>query len=389
MKHSAINNILNKKLPTKKVFVRKPDGELVDVGDVLVIYLEELDYCKSLQKYTTFDHLVLLDNYDEGMGKFFVDVVNNMYFDLKLNETALIYFYKIHDDYGLPEEVFNCFSLIENHELNAFTILVALAKADFFESDNIIHLRKVVKEWLDQNFVFDIITYESIALPKVRNVLCHVLKTFNFENPEIEVLEDLVKLICELDKQTDSNLSEKCINDLMACIQWHNITNDEKVNNIFETLKTCPNFKMTKTITDGLKKRKNLADAYDKCGHKEFKYRSEFLFRKRFSNVKTFDSSLIGFNSWLMYSSTVIPEVIRFYARIIPNMKFDGMKSIVLRTSDNVTVNMCVKYEFAGKMETDEKLWTFNGNKKLFINLPVEADKIELVFSRIVANDGV
>lgn len=384
-----------------------PDEKKVYVGDVPAIYINKLSYWSGKQNYessnlykssnlcdsSNLDEIILLPTYTKELGEFFVYVINNMYCNLELSAKQLIWFCKIHDEYGLPSEIFKVFSEIDFTQVKAFEILIELTRITYegilFPSKNIEKIEKDAKKWLSENFDDVMITYDALALAKVRTFMCHLLKTFNFGCvTEADILKSLVKVICECDKQTTIPLSEKCINDLMACIQWHNVPIDV-VNEVILLLSACPNFKLNNTITNGIKKREILSEKYNKKEKKKFKYEKGFYLRDCYSNIKHVHA---GCNSINLYATTIEPTEVVLTIGVFPNKRDDDTKTIIIYKQDGgLYINVTVEYEHAGKLLTGNTKWVFKGNNKLFINIPVEVDNktIKIIFSEVVCMEKI
>lgn len=385
-------DIIQKLIRDKSKLVKIYTPDKVYVGDAPIMYVKNIGYWAGKKNYksSNIDELILLPTYSTVMGEFFVFVMNNMYYNLTLDARTLIWFYKIHDEYGLPAEIFKVFGEINFAQIKALDILAELAKISYegilFQSDNIIALERNVKEWLNENFDMDIINHNALVLGKVRTFICHLLKTFNFGHIiEADILKSLVNVICTCDKQTDSPLTEKCINDLLACVQWHNVSKDI-VGEVIELLTACPNFKLNNTITNGIKKRENLAEKYDKKEKKKFKYEKGFCLRDCFSNIKYVHS---GYGQATLYTTTIDPVVINLVVGIFPNNRDDNTKSIVIRNKEEdlaLQINITVEYQSAEQLVEGSRRWVFNGFNKLFINIPNDVDNktIKIIFNEVV-----
>ena len=357
-----------------------------EVGKVPTILLTQLKWYKAQKNFNSkpLEHIILLDSYDKELGEFFVYTINSMYFYIKLDDKTIVWFYKIHDEYGLPEHTFKRFCKMRYaphyNENNPINTLVEITKLDndrkLFMSEILKELELRAKTKPSSWFWFDMITKESLEFTRTRTFICYLLKIFNFRLNENEILENLVSVIT---KYTD--LTEKCLNDLLACINWWNVTK-ECFDTQTKLLESCENFKITKTMLKGIQTRENLVNDYSIVEKNIFQFNQK-LHKFPMRNHSSYTRN-INFDEFLdniyVYTTTINPKLIEFEIEV---KKQPSCTRVIIKNKHDLFLKIIAKYTHNDKIIEKKMLYYKKDYNNRRIDLPLSVDSIELIFNKV------
>lgn len=386
------------------------------IGSIPELYLSELAWynaSRSVSSHTK-PSVILLPTYTKLQGEFFIYVMKNMYFHLDFTPQTLVWFYKINDELGLPSEIFQKYKDMrvkinpfgnakameqEEHILiehsNVFDILAEIYTMcnnnTMLLTPDVIALETKTKTWMTEHFKISLITSNSVCVAKTRNFICHLLKTLQTSEDEDEILGKIIDKLEGFDHELpdEEHLTEKCLNDVLACVHWCNVTQEFATIAIDRLTNSCPNFKLNNTIINNLKKRQILVNKYDKQNKLTFKYNpkihSTFPVRPFYDYSKT----IVGSEKQeiYVYSTMVNPSVVKFEVKIGPSTKQPGTKFITIVDTYSECPHVKLTITYVQHEITTEltKKWKFH-NKLFFINIPenIDEDTVRIIFNEVI-----
>lgn len=354
-------------------------NETQPIGSIPIIYTKCLNIDRANSHFQKESIITLLPSYNSTLANFFIYLLTNMYFGLELTTQQLVWVYKIDDEYGLPKEIMqqihnmihsytnsSIIDIKDNNKINikgnAFDTLCEIVNLcntmKMSYTPNIVLLEDMIKKIITENMNIHNITLDSITHQKTRKFICKMLKNCWFINDmmdEYNFLKMLIEILTSFN--TIKTLTKICIDDILACIYWQNISQDN-LNETLLQLTLLPNFSMNNRITKGVNTRAKLVLQCDPSTI-SFYHNNTTKFPTRCIHDYCKKIDVNATRTYIVYTTTINPKIIKFNITLskhenIPNginiTYLDGIPLNILVTinynSENGNVKIVKKWQY-------------------------------------------
>ncbi|ARF09940.1 hypothetical protein Indivirus_6_6 [Indivirus ILV1] len=357
------------------VDIKTSDGKLVgSLPETLCLMFEYYSAMQSssfLESKSDTKVMTMHPDFTEEQCYFFVEVIPKILIGkLDFSIKKIIWLFKFFDILLINDNVGNmCLSNIPINYNNSMAFL-SQAVEECSGKNQGKYLGQILNI-ASKNLILDIVNLPGSLLtyPLGRNSVVKLLKDNKYKcTTEMNLFMDLFNRIREINKlQPNHKISFKAFLDIMACIRWFYI-DEEEINRMVPTIKSeYPNFEISNLMASAFKRRKQLVSKYSKENRKTFKY-NHILFGTLDARDIYAYSQYVTFNTPMeitMYTTTECPILITFKLYGITK-KRSGQKFHIIESSIP-DLFISFKLQNIERNITIKKKWTFSNGKKLFI----------------------